>query len=216
VTNVLSERLVKCYTAAVNDVMCGMGMRDFVLPHEITPLRNGLRAAGPAFTFRGRVAPGITAHDTYMGWTSFLSKAPAGCVAVCQPNDRTVAHMGELSAETLKRRGVQGYVVDGGCRDVAFIREIGFPVWCRYATPADIVGYWIPEGLGEPIEIGDVAVHTGDHVLADDDGVIVLPSATAAEIVAETERVMASESEVRKAIRDGMDPQQAYLTYRKF
>jgi 4-hydroxy-4-methyl-2-oxoglutarate aldolase len=200
VTNVLSERLVKCYTAAVNDVMCGMGMRDFVLPHEITPLRNGLRAAGPAFTFRGRVAPGITAHDTYMGWTSFLSKAPAGCVAVCQPNDRTVAHMGELSAETLKRRGVQGYVVDGGCRDVAFIREIGFPVWCRYATPADIVGYWIPEGLGEPIEIGDV----------------VLPSATAAEIVAETERVMASESEVRKAIRDGMDPQQAYLTYRKF
>jgi hypothetical protein len=90
VKDALSERLARCYTAAVNDVMCGMGLRDFVLPHEIAPLRHGLRAAGPAFTFRGRVAPGVTAHDTYMGWTSFLSKAPAGCLALCQPNDRTV------------------------------------------------------------------------------------------------------------------------------
>jgi 4-hydroxy-4-methyl-2-oxoglutarate aldolase len=212
----LSERLAKCYTAAVHDVMCDMGLRDFVLPHEITPLRSDLKSAGPAFTFRGRVAPGIAAHDTYMGWTSFLSKAPAGCVAVCQPNDRTVAHMGELSAETLKRRGVQGYVVDGGSRDVALIREIGFPVWCRYATPADIVGYWLPEGFGEPVEIGNVAVHTGDYVLADSDGVVVLPKTAAAEIVTEAERVMATENQVRKAILDGMDPQQAYLTYRKF
>jgi regulator of RNase E activity RraA len=193
-----------------------MGFSNFVLPHEITPLRNDLRAAGPAFTFRGRVVPGIDAHDTYMGWTAFLSKAPAGCVAVCQPNDRNVAHMGELSAETLKRRGVQGYVVDGGSRDVAFIREIGFPVWCRYTTPADIVGYWLPEGFGEPVEIGDVAIHAGDFVLADSDGIVVLPKAAAAEIVAETERVMVTENQVRKAILDGMDPQQAYLTYRKF
>jgi len=141
---------------------------------------------------------------------------PAGCVAVCQPNERTVAHMGELSAETLRRRGVQGYVVDGGCRDVAFIRQIGFPVWCRYATPADIVGYWLPEGFGSPIEIGSVAIRTGDYVLADSDGVIVLPENAASDIVTETERVMATENQVRKAILDGMDPQKAYLTYRKF
>jgi 4-hydroxy-4-methyl-2-oxoglutarate aldolase len=212
----LSERLRRCYTAAINDVMHGMGLHDFVLPHEIAPLRADAKAAGPAFTLHGRVDPGITPHDTYMGWTGFLSQAPAGCIAVCQPNDRTVAHMGELSAETLKRRGVQGYVVDGGCRDVSFIREIGFPVWCRYATPADIVGYWLPEGLGAPIRIGGVAIRTGDHILADADGVVVLPQDKAAAIVAEAERVMAAENQVRKAILDGMDPQQAYLKYRKF
>jgi regulator of RNase E activity RraA len=212
----LTARLGRCYTAAVHDVMRAMGLRDFVLPYEIVPLRSDSKAAGPAFTFRGRVDPGIAAHDTYMGWTAFLSQAPSGCVAVCQPNNRTVAHMGELSAETLKRRGVLGYVVDGGCRDVAFIRQIGFPVWCRYATPADIVGYWLPEGLGEPIEIGGVAIRTGDHVLADSDGVVVLPHDRASDIVAETERVMATENAVRKAILDGMEPQQAYLKYRKF
>jgi regulator of RNase E activity RraA len=215
-TEPLTARLERCYTAAVHDVMRAMGLRDFVLPHEIAALRPDSKAAGPAFTFHGRVDPGIAPHDTYMGWTAFLSQAPVGCVAVCQPNNRSVAHMGELSAETLKRRGVQGYVVDGGCRDVAFIRQIGFPVWCRYATPADIVGYWLPDGLGAPIEIGGVAVHTGDYILADSDGVVVLPQDKASDIVAETERVMTTESQVRKAILEGMDPQQAYLTYRKF
>ena len=47
--------------------------------------------------------------------------------------------MGELSAETLDLRGVRGYIVDGGCRDVEFIRRRDFPVWCRYTTPTDIV-----------------------------------------------------------------------------
>jgi regulator of RNase E activity RraA len=74
----------------------------------------------------------------------------------------------------------------------------------------------LPEGFGEPVEIGDVAIHAGDFVLADSDGIVVLPKAAAAEIVAETERVMVTENQVRKAILDGMDPQQAYLTYRKF
>ena len=63
---------------------------------------------------------------------------------------------------------------------------------------------------------GDVAIRTGDYVLSDSDGVVVLPQDKASDIVAETERVMATENQVRKAILDGMDPQQAYLTYRKF
>ena len=60
-----------------------------------------------------------------------LSKAPSGAVVMCQPNDGTIAHMGELSAETLKYRGVKGYIVDGGCRDVDFILKLGFPVFLQ-------------------------------------------------------------------------------------
>jgi 4-hydroxy-4-methyl-2-oxoglutarate aldolase len=212
----LSERLERCYTAAVHDVMRTHGLTGFVLPWEIRPLFPAAKIAGPAFTFRGRIAPGIPPHETYLAWTKFLGDVPAGSIGICQPNDHTVAHMGELSAETLKLRGVRGYVVDGGCRDVAFIRRIGFPVWCRYATPADIVGYWIPEGFGEPVTIGEVKIHAGDYVLADDDGVVVIPGKRAGEIVGETEEMMGRENLVRQAIMDGMNPQQAYLTYRKF
>ena len=212
----LGERLTRCYTAAVHDVMRRRGLTDFVLPPGIRSLSVGTRIAGPAFTLRGHVDPTIVPHDTYLAWTRFLGEAPAGAISICQPNNRTVAHMGELSAETLTRRGVKGYIVDGGCRDTAFIRRLGFPVWCRYATPADIVGFWLPEGFGEPIAIGPVTIHTGDFLLADDDGVIVIPAGHAEEIVGETEDVMGRENQVRKAIIEGMDPQQAYLTYRKF
>jgi len=212
----LSDRLERCYTAAIHDVMRVHGLTDFVLTYDIRALFPDSKIGGPAFTFRGRTDPAITPHDTYLAWTKLLGDMPEGSIGVCQPNDLTLAHMGELSAETLKRRGIKGYVVDGGCRDVAFIRRIGFPVWCRYATPADIVGYWIPEGFGEPIEIGKVGIGTGDFILADDDGVVVVEKDHAPEIIAEAEDMMSRENLVREAILGGMNPQQAYLTYRKF
>jgi regulator of RNase E activity RraA len=212
----LSDRLERCYTAAIHDVMRLHGLPHFVLPYEISSLVCGMKIGGMAFTLRGRIDPAVSAHDTYLAWTRFLGDIPAGSIGVCQPNDHRLAHMGELSAETLKRRGIKGYIVDGGCRDTAFIRRIGFPVWYRYATPADIVARWVPDGFGEAIEIGGVAIRTGDYVLADDDGVVVLPGDCAETIITETEAVMSRENEVRSAILSGMDPQQAYLTYRKF
>jgi 4-hydroxy-4-methyl-2-oxoglutarate aldolase len=89
-------------------------------------------------------------------------------------------------------------------------------VWCCYTTPADIVGTWIPEAFGEPITIEAVQISNGDYILADDDGVVVIPHARAQQIVADTEELMGRENLVRRAILEGMQPQQAYLTYRKF
>ncbi len=215
-SDTLSERLERCYTAAVHDVMRLHGLDRFVLPWDIKALSPGKTLAGPAFTFRGRRAQGIKPHDTYLAWTQFLGDIPAGSVGVCQPNDDKLAHMGELSAETLKHRGVKCYVVDGGCRDVSFVRRIGFPVWCRYATPADIVGNWLPEGFGEPVTIGDVVVNNGDYILADDDGVVSIPSGRVEEITAQTETLMERENLVREAILAGVHPRDAYLRYGKF
>src|SRR3546814_15869457 len=80
-----------------------------------------------------------SAHDALLAWTGVLSKAPPGKVVICQPNNHEVALMGELSAAALQLKGVRGYIVDGGCRDVAMIEQIGFPVWCSFFTPSDIV-----------------------------------------------------------------------------
>jgi regulator of RNase E activity RraA len=212
----LSERLESCYSAAVHDVMRQTSRDWFVLPWEIRPLSTGMTVAGPAYTFRGRLDDRITPHDTYMAWTELLGDIPPGSVAICQPCDHRLAHMGELSAETLKHRGIKGYVVDGGCRDAAFIRRIGFPVWCRYATPADIVGCWLPERFGEPITIGEVHVASGDYLIADDDGVVAIPAGDAARVVEETEALMNRENHVRAAILRGMHPKEAYKKYGKF
>lgn len=209
------DKLETCYTGAVHDVMRAMGLRDFTLPPTLAALTPGTRVAGPAWTFSGRAVE-TDADHTLVEWTKVLGAAPAGHVVVCQPHDSTIAHMGELSAETLQLRGVRGYIVDGGCRDAEMVIAMGFPVFCRYLTPLDIVGRWLPEALGEPIVIGGVSIAGGDFVLADRDGVVVIPRAAAAEVATRTVAVMATENKVRTAILAGMDPTEAYLKFGKF
>ena len=215
-TTTLSNRLEACYSGAVYDVLRALGHPNQVLPPELRPLDPACKLAGPIYTVSGHCDDTLDGHETLLRWTALLSKAPSGSVVLCQPKDSTLAHMGELSAETLQYRGVRGYIVDGGCRDSEFITRIGFRVWCRYFTPRDVVGRWTADGFGEPITIGGVAIHTGDFVLADRDGVVVIPSALAEGVVARTEEVLSTENLVRKAILQGVDPQEAYLRYGKF
>ena len=212
----LVDRLERCYTGAVHDVLRQRGVSNFVLPKEICPVDVSMKAAGMVWTMQGRIDRSRSAHETLLAWTGFLSKAPGGSVIMCQPNDDTLAHMGELSAEVLQYRGVRGFVVDGGCRDTEFIACSGFPVFCRYTIPTDVVGLWVPTELGESIQIGDVTIQTGDYVLADRDGVVVIPGDVAAAVVAEAEQVMTTENKVRKAMLEGIDPQEAYRRYGKF
>jgi regulator of RNase E activity RraA len=124
--------------------------------------------------------------------------------------------MGELSAQTLAARGVLGYVVDGGSRDTDLVLAQGFPVFCAFLTPTDIVERWVPDRYGEPVTIGDVMIATGDYLLGDRDGVVIIPRDRVAEAVARTEEVVATESAMRHALIGGMDPVEAYNRFGKF
>jgi len=124
--------------------------------------------------------------------------------------------MGELSAETLQFRGVHGVVTDGGCRDCAFIKRIGFPVFARYRTPRDVVGAWTPDSFGEVVMLGEVAIAPGDYLVGDIDGIVRIPAAIAATVADEVAQVMRTESLVRRAIMTGVDPKEAYLRYGRF
>ena len=212
----ITERLSDCYTGAVYDVMREMGHPDCVLTHDIRPLDDTQTLAGPIWTCSGRIDENLSDDGSLMSWTGLLSKAPGGSVLVCQPNDSTIAHMGELSAETLNHRGVLGYVVDGGNRDSDFIKKLGWPVYFRYYTPKDVVGKWAVESMAEPIVIGDVEITTGDWILADIDGVVVIPQSMIEKVLDKTEEIMSTESELRTMILNGMDPQEAYKKYRLF
>jgi 4-hydroxy-4-methyl-2-oxoglutarate aldolase len=212
----LTDRLARCYTGAIHDVLRDMGHDRFVLPPGIAAVAPGTVVAGEVWTLEGGIDRARTPHETLLAWTGFLATAPAGKVVICQPNTDEVALMGELSAETLQHRGVRGYIVDGGCRDVDFILKMGFPVFARFFTPADIVARWMPTAFGEPIVIGDATIESGDYVLGDRDGVVIVPRALAEEAVRRAEAVTQTENAMRKAILAGMDPQAAYLKYGKF
>jgi 4-hydroxy-4-methyl-2-oxoglutarate aldolase len=212
----LTERLRRCYSGVVHDVMRGMGLRNFTLPPELRPILPEQTLAGPAFTIEGKVDPTADPHQTLLAWTGLLSKAPPGHVWVCQPNDRVVAHMGELSAETLKNKGVLGCVADGGIRDVNFLLAMGFQTWARFMTPRDIVGWWLPAAVDVEIVIGDVAIAPGDYMFGDRDGLLRIPRAIGEEVATQAEAAIGKENFVRTAILAGMDPQQAYLRFGKF
>jgi 4-hydroxy-4-methyl-2-oxoglutarate aldolase len=212
----LTERLGACYTGAVHDVLRMMGHDNIVLPHEIKAIAPGTRLAGPVWTVSGHIDRTKSRHETLLGWCTLLAKAPARHVIVCQPNNHDVALMGELSAQTLMARGVLGYVVDGGSRDTDFVLEQDFPVFCSFLTPSDIVERWIPDRYGEPVTIGSVTIATGDYLLGDRDGVVIIPRDIVEDVVQRTEDVVATESDMRRALVAGMDPVEAYHKFGKF
>ncbi len=212
----LSERLEKLYSGILFDVVRSLGVRNCVLPSALRPLNVDHKIAGRAFTVAGEVDQSQSERDSLLRWCEFLSQSPPDHVIVCQPNDDTVAHMGELSAETLSYKGVRGFIADGGCRDSDFICELGFPVWCKYFTPKDVVGYWRPTAFNEPIVIGSVTINAGDYIFADRDGVVAIPATIAEAVADRAEELVDTENLVRKAILGGVDPVDAYLKYEKF
>lgn len=212
----LTDRLSRLYTSAVHDVLHGRGFSNCVLPPGLAAVNPTHVLAGEVYTIDGHYEEGQPTSATLRGWAEALSKAPAGKVIVCQPNTMEVALMGELSAATLAKKGVRGYIADGGTRDVALLAEMDFPVFSRFATPKDIAGRWRAESMGEPIRIGTVEIHSGDYVLADRDGVVILPQAIAEAVITETEAKAETENEMRAALLAGMDPLDAYDKFGTF
>ena len=167
--------------------------------------------------YRGLLKKNLRDEDSLISWTNFLSKAKDNSIIVCQPNNHEIALMGELSAETLKLKNIRGYITDGGCRDVTRIKtEIKLPIYCRFNTPKDIAGRWIVEEMGASIIIGNVKIDTGDYLIADEDGIVIIPHEIINKIIIRAKNDLNSENKMRKAILNGIDPKEAYLKYGKF
>ncbi len=214
--NNLIARLEKLYASAVYDSLRALGYDNCVLPPGISALIPGQKLAGEIFTIDGHFEVGQDDNETLISWATVLSRAPTGKVLVCQPNTYEVALMGELSSEVLKKKGVRGYIVDGATRDVSFLLENKFPTFCRFNTPKDIVGRWKAKSMGQPIDIGGVRIVSGDYVLADIDGVVIIPRNMAEEAIAATEVKAGAETEMRSALMAGMDPVDALKKYGVF
>jgi len=161
----ISDRLQKCFSSVIHDIMRDMGIKNFTLPSSIVPTKQGNKISGQIFTIEGVINDKLTHHESLLAWTGFLSKAPKNKVIICQPNNQEIALMGELSAETLQNKGIRGCIIDGGCRDLEFILNINFPVWCNFYTPRDVVAYWSPTKIEKTIKIGNTSINNDDYVM---------------------------------------------------
>lgn len=163
----------------------------------LKPVAQGVSAAGPAITVRMRAGDNLMLHKA-------IGVAQPGDVIVvdtCGSNGNSV--MGDLMASAAFSKGIAAIVVDGGIRDVADLRSKGYPVFARYITPA--VGD--KDGPGEinlPISCGGVPVLPGDYVVADDNGIVVLPPAWVAGIVEGTRKKLTYEEARAREIEAGV------------
>jgi 4-hydroxy-4-methyl-2-oxoglutarate aldolase len=217
-TDNLPRRLARVPTAAITDVLDEMGLQRQTLPAAIQPLHPDMRLAGYAFTARGRAHRGAPREreQTLRRYLTMLGAVPADSVLVLAASDNVAAHFGELSAEWFRARRVRGAVVDGGTRDAAALARMRFPTFARYRSPQDSVPRWRVSDWGQPLTIGGVRVSLGDVVVADLDGIVVVPRRVAHEVVSRCEKLVAAESAVRKAVKRGMTPLAAYDRFKTF
>jgi regulator of RNase E activity RraA len=121
---------------------------------------------------------------------------------------RGVCFFGELIALGMKRRGCAGALADGGIRDIEWIGRQRFPVYARYRTPVQSIGRWKVTAWQEPVDMPGatakrVRVNPSDFVLADADGVIVIPARVAEKVLEQAERLTAKEILIRRDLDKG-------------
>jgi regulator of RNase E activity RraA len=198
----LASRLESIYVPAILDVMEERGLRNQALPPGLIAVDAGQKLAGPAYPFRYRAEPNWD-RDVVLGEIlAAYEAAPTGSVLVASAgvDPPYAAHFGELSATSCKARGLRGAIIDGGLRDGAYVASTGFPVWYRYRTPIDVVGRYRIAHVGEAVEIGGVAIAPGDVIVADMDGVVVVPAAHAEEIAAAAQTCAMEEANIRRRV----------------
>jgi 4-hydroxy-4-methyl-2-oxoglutarate aldolase len=178
--------------ANIGDARDRMGMLDAGIR---APWR-GARLVGRARTVWTRPGDNLAIHQ-------ILPHCRPGDVLVINGGgDTTRALIGELIAEKAKTRGVAGMVIDGVVRDGVELERIGFPVWSRGLCPAGPYKNG-PGKLDVPVAVGGVAVCPDDLIVADDDGVIVIPAAEVAASLLGGRGVETDEAQRRAAILAG-------------
>lgn len=163
---------------------------------SLLPLQQGARVAGSAVTVLCWPGDNLMIHAA-------IEQCRAGDILVVTTNSPSLdGSFGELFATQLQHRGVRGLVTTGGVRDAVDLRAMGFPVWSAAVTAQGTVKA-TPGSVNVPILVGGVLVHPGDAVIADDDGVMVVPRAEVRAAIAASEARTAKEAAARAAYLDG-------------
>jgi RraA family protein len=163
---------------------------------DLRPLYDSIRFAGPAVTAR------TLSSDLAAVFKAIDVSQPGDVVIVDSHGSKDTAFWGENMTISAQNRGIAGAVIDGACRDVVEIRRLQFPIFSRGVVPnvAAIAGYG---EINVRVQCGGQAVSPGDVIVADENGVVVVPLDAAAEVLERTRQLLETEHVLQERLRSG-------------
>lgn len=212
------ERFLAVDSANVADVLDTLGLPDQGLDPSFVPLPSDAgKLAGWAFTIRGHMTPyerGGGDRDKMAACAELIPDS----VSVWGGGGDGVAFFGELIAIGMKQRGCVGALVDGGIRDLTWIRGLDFTVYARYRSPIQSIGRWKVTAWDVPLSMPGATTHyvqvnPGDFVFADDDGALVIPADLVSEVLKRAEAIGTKEQEIRRDLAGGLSLADALTKY---
>ena len=221
-TTSVGETLVDRLAVLPTATLCDAYLKVGVLPPERAVMRKlqplgsrRQRAAGRARTqqlvsLRDR-ARGSVVSDRRLHFELVDYVQPGDFLVVAVAGSDLLASFGDMLALKAKTMGAAGVAVDGAVRDAAYIEQLELPMWCDGVTmiPQGHGGYSVAS-VNEPVTCAGVEVVPGDYVVADGDGVIVIPERDAEEITATAEGIEADEERAREGVAKGLSLEELY------
>lgn len=186
------DRLAEFGVATVHEAVGRIGL----VGTALHPLQQGARIAGSAVTVLSWPGDNLMIHAA-------IEQTRAGDILVVTTNSPSLdGSFGELFATQLQHRGVRGLVTTGGVRDAVDLRAMGFPVWSAAVNAQGTVKA-TPGAVNVPVVVGGVVVNPGDAVIADDDGVMIVPRLGAAAAIEASQARADKEAAARAAYLEG-------------
>lgn len=201
------------YSAVVADVLDSLGHRHQCLGPDIRALTPAQRVCGRVFTAVAEPVDSIPAEPYKLEMAAIDQMQRGDVLVVDAGRDTGSAFWGELLSTACVAKGVRGTVMSGYTRDLWALNQMDYPVFGVGATPADSKGRLDVKVIAEPIALDGVMIKTGDYVLGDLDGVVIIPSECAAEAIRLANEKVSGENTVRDELAAGVSVSEVFAKH---